>query len=296
MQNQQDSLTPFINNSRAYNFINNYDYAYKQNNLKFMQSQNQEYEIQKQKQNNDEEQVLIQYYVYQDFQNLINLLYSYQAVKNYFIDQPYHSAIILSRNKIILQLNISNSIHYDLQQTNKNTSGQDTLEKEKKNVKNILYNMKNDLNMKDLDNECLGYLNIYTQNSLAEYVQIKQIPLEQSNINYNFNQNVLDKVLPQISFLDEQIKQLRQRKQYHIPSESQIKQKAKEYQKITYNKLLINYPRNNYNLRSPSKQDYMSFQYEIEKSPKKQSNISKSQIYSTDSRYSKNNEFQNYLQ
>ncbi|CAD8124546.1 unnamed protein product [Paramecium sonneborni] len=188
-------------------------------------------------QTNNEQQILIQYYVYQDFQNLINLLYSLEAVKNYFQNQPNHPLITLSRNKIILQLNISNTIHYDQYVSHKSSSNIKTLNDQKENVQKMIKNIK-----LDLDFECQNYLDSYQENSLKQIVTINQIQQQKSFQNYNFNQNILQSIIPQISIVDQRIQLLRQSKQSYIPSESEVKQKAKEYQQLTLNKLSINYP------------------------------------------------------
>ncbi|CAK64860.1 unnamed protein product (macronuclear) [Paramecium tetraurelia] len=282
MHNHQDAISKYMYSDDSH-YKYNQNQAYRLQNQGMIQQEQQQMEFQKQKyQNIEQQEALIQYYVYEDFQNLINLLYSYQVVKRHFKSQPRHPAIILSKNKIMLQLSISNSIHSDLYQTNKSYQDQNILKKEKENVKSMIKKMRNDIQNNDLDKESEAYLELYIKYSMGDHIEFKQFELQKMNQDYNFNQGVLDKIFPQISYVDEQIKSLRQRKYYNIPSVQQIKIKAQEYERLTENKLLINYPLNNYNYRSPQKQDYHNFQLENPKYQFNQfTNISQSLISSS---------------
>ncbi|CAD8145164.1 unnamed protein product [Paramecium octaurelia] len=291
MHYQQDAISNYIYSGEYHQKYNQIQ-VYRQPNQRMQPEQQQQMELQQLKQKNIEQEALIQYYVYEDFQNLINLIYSYQAVKKHFKNHPGHPAIILSKNKIKLQLNISNSIHSDLYQTNKNSQDQTILKVQKQNVKSIIKKMGNDIQMNDLDKESQAYLEQYIKYSLGDYVELKQFELEKTNWDYNFNQGVLDKVLPQISYVDEQIRSLRQRKCYNIPTAQQIKLKAKEYERLTESKLLINYPQNSYNYRSPQRQDNQKFSQENAKQQFKQfTNISQSLIFSSGSRTQKQQQY-----
>ncbi|CAD8118857.1 unnamed protein product [Paramecium primaurelia] len=78
---------------------------------KTYQYSNQQTQMYRQKQ--QQEKALIEYYVYEDIQNLINLLYSRKAIHEYFQNDPNNPIVILSNNKVILQLNLSSGIHKD---------------------------------------------------------------------------------------------------------------------------------------------------------------------------------------
>ncbi|CAD8130923.1 unnamed protein product [Paramecium sonneborni] len=65
-------------------------------------------------QNVKQEEALIEFYVYQDLQNLINLLFSREAVLEHLQNDQNNPMVTLSNNKVILQFNLSSGIHQDL--------------------------------------------------------------------------------------------------------------------------------------------------------------------------------------
>ncbi|CAK57393.1 unnamed protein product (macronuclear) [Paramecium tetraurelia] len=97
----------------------------------------------KQMQTQIKNQVQTQFYVDENQQNFINLLYSLRIVNEHFKGQKKPPMVIICRNKVILQINLSNSIHYDLG-SQKDTG--EMLAKEKNNAMNILNQLEPDLN------------------------------------------------------------------------------------------------------------------------------------------------------
>ncbi|CAD8108046.1 unnamed protein product [Paramecium primaurelia] len=125
----------------------------------------------------------IQYYVYEDLQNFVNLLYSLIAVKEHFKENPSHPMIVICRNKIILQLNISNSIHTDLINQYKNTLKQ-ILQKEKQNAKKIINQFK-----LLLGDEYQLHIDNYISNSLNDELSMKSLSIEKLDIQTSPDQN-----------------------------------------------------------------------------------------------------------
>ncbi|CAD8198208.1 unnamed protein product [Paramecium pentaurelia] len=184
-----------------------------------------------------EEQALIQYYVYQDLQNFINLLYSMKAIQQYFANEPNHPAITLSINKVILQLNISNSIHYDLDKEHKGIQAQHCIIEERYKVQNMLKSFYNEFGQGQQQ-----LINNYIQNSLQQKVSIKQLALQQTQ-DFVFNQNLLNQLIPQVEVIEQQIQHIKQAKYYRIPDQQEIKNKAIDFQNQTKYKLQNIYPK-----------------------------------------------------
>ncbi|CAD8101198.1 unnamed protein product [Paramecium primaurelia] len=189
--------------------------------------------IQKLDQTQVQNQILIQFYVYQDLQNFVNLLYSLKEVNDFFKEQKNHAMVKLCRNKVILQMNLSNCIHYDLTQQN-GSSG--ILLDEKKNAASLLKQLEPELEEFQL------YIQWYQTNCLNKNVNLKQQHLEDIQIVANFNQNVLSQIIPAINSIDEQVKNLQGQKQFITPSINQIREKAIKFKDHTKESLGKNFP------------------------------------------------------
>ncbi|CAD8178955.1 unnamed protein product [Paramecium pentaurelia] len=141
----------------------------------------------------------IQYYVYEDLQNFVNLLYSLIAVKEYFKENPSHPMIFICRNKIILQLNISNSIHTDLINYALLNNNQIKYQfdliiiqkyievsfiKRKKNAKKIINQFK-----LLLGDEYQLHVDNYISNSLNDELSMKLLSIEKLDIQTSPDQN-----------------------------------------------------------------------------------------------------------
>ncbi|CAD8209817.1 unnamed protein product [Paramecium octaurelia] len=198
----------------------------------YYQQQQQIYPTQKQQ----EEQAIIQYYIYQDFQNIMNLLFSFKQIKEYFADEPNHKAITLSYKKLIIQLNISNSIHFDLERTYQNEFAfiQDAKGKVKTMLEKLDY---------VIGKEHQNLIQNYRVNSLSQSVKINQLPLQQTQ-DFTFNENLLNQLIPQVEQIDQQIQSVKQAKYYNVPNENDIRQRADYFQALTLDRLQKSYPKN----------------------------------------------------
>ncbi|CAD8060829.1 unnamed protein product [Paramecium primaurelia] len=183
-----------------------------------------------------QDQAQIQYYIFEDFQNLINLLYSLQTVSEYFKNDPNNEIVTLCRNKVISQLNISNLIHYDIQQNYKDPKYQQLIKREKQKVKEIISQLPYPI-------QNSKYLNLYYQNSLSDQIKCKQQQLEKINIAPNFNQQVVSQIFSSMQLIDRNLGQIKQQNYYPIPTKNDILAKAEQYEILTQSKLESNFPK-----------------------------------------------------
>ncbi|CAK73912.1 unnamed protein product (macronuclear) [Paramecium tetraurelia] len=213
-------------NKAPLNIANNQNFT--QNN---QQNTHYHYEqLQQQQQPNlEEEQAIIQYYVYEDFQNFLNLLYSFQAVKEFFKKNPEHILIKISENKLLTQMNLSNSIHYDLQMTSKHPKQIECLQKNKKALKSQI----REVCPQEFEKE----IKFYEEYCLNEKVSIKRLELKATQLKANFNEGVLQQILPQIQTVENKVNYIRKNKKYQIPSIQDMKKIAEQYKDQTNQKL-----------------------------------------------------------
>ncbi|CAD8195763.1 unnamed protein product [Paramecium octaurelia] len=183
----------------------------------------------------------IEYYVYEDLQNFVNLLYSLKAVKEHFKEYPYHPMTVLCRNKVILQLNLSNAIHFDLMSQYQNNLRQ-VLLKEKENAKNIINQFK-----LLLGDEYLQHIDYYISNSLNEKLSVKNLILEtldESNSQNNYqNFNLFGQAQDAQKILSHWIKS----KTYNSNIFDSFIFKAICYKYTTEIKLISNFPASSFN-------------------------------------------------
>ncbi|CAK69829.1 unnamed protein product (macronuclear) [Paramecium tetraurelia] len=143
--------------------------------------------------------------------------------------------VILSRNKVIIQLNISNSIHYDLQQRYKDPKYKKLIQNEKQKVKEQIYKFPNDIKYST-------YLNHYQHNSLCDQIQHNPLQIDQIRTPTNFNQHVVSQIFSSMQSMDKKVTQLKSSNQYSVPKQEEVLAKARQYYSQTQNKLYANYP------------------------------------------------------
>ncbi|CAD8185231.1 unnamed protein product [Paramecium octaurelia] len=177
-------------------------------------------------------QIQTQFYVYEDLQNFINLLYSLKVVNEHFKGQKNLPMVKICRNKVVLQMNLSNSIHYDLG-SQKDTA--EILAKEKNQAMNILNQLEPELN------EFQDYIKWYKENCLSQNIHLEQQKLEDTNMAANFNQNVLSQIIPAINSMDQKVQNVQDQEKFIAPELNQIKEKAKKYQDFTRESLQKNH-------------------------------------------------------
>ncbi|CAK81352.1 unnamed protein product (macronuclear) [Paramecium tetraurelia] len=181
----------------------------------------------------------------------MNLLYSLKIIQDCFPTQPDHPAIIMGKKKLTLQLNISNSIHFDLERTHMNQQALQCIQKERNNVIGMFRTFE-----KELHPEQQWFLRMYKENNLSQSVNIKQLPFAQTQ-EFTFNENLLNQLIPQVEQIDQQIQNVKQAKYYHVPSEQEIKKNAEQFQAMTLTKVLLSYPKNSNSLPPNSRGSQM---------------------------------------
>ncbi|CAD8097655.1 unnamed protein product [Paramecium sonneborni] len=200
------------------------------------QDKNTNYHYQQQEQqyksiNQQQEQALILYYIYEDFQNFLNLLYSFQAVKQHFRKDPQNIMVQICENKLLTQMNLSNAIHLDLQRNSGNDNLQIFLINNKKYLKSQISQIKNQ------SPELISYIQYYEQYCLCDKVEMLKKELVPVQLKANFNEKVLQQIIPQIQAVDKRVNQIRQTKNYQIPNMQMMKQRAEQYKQETISKL-----------------------------------------------------------
>ncbi|CAD8127815.1 unnamed protein product [Paramecium sonneborni] len=186
-----------------------------------------------------QQQSEIRYYVYQDLQNIINLIYSRNAVLEHFKNDPNHPMVTLINNKMLLQLNLSNTIQLDqTQQYQRDSNLFDFLKQERMNanriLKNVIFNQKKD----SIQTALIEYSNDY-QN--GNFKLNKQYKLQETGLVAKFDESVLSKILSSIQNVDYKINQLRNGQIYDVPKELDIIKKAENYQIQAKQLLQINF-------------------------------------------------------
>ncbi|CAD8127817.1 unnamed protein product [Paramecium sonneborni] len=195
-----------------------------------------------------QQQSEIRYYVYQDLQNIINLIYSRNAVLEHFQNYPNHPMVTLINNKILLQLNLSNTIHFCLQQENqKNRNLSNFLIQQRMNANRILKNVidsnkqqknqsliyqNNQKQMNSLENELQKYKYFYE----SQNFQLNQFQLQETGLAAKFDESVFPKIF------DQQINQLNNGQLQDITSEKDIIKRAELQQQKVINNLYQRYP------------------------------------------------------
>ncbi|CAD8105606.1 unnamed protein product [Paramecium sonneborni] len=198
-----------------------------------------------------QEQAQIQYYIYEDLQNIINLIQQRDAVIEYFKNDCAHEMVTLCNNKLILQLNISSSIHYDqTQQYRKQPELLKILKKERENAYKILEkfignnDQKINSNGKQKNNgSVLNDLQQYRNNYKDQKFELNQFKQQQTNLVPKFHEGVLSTIISSIQSVDSQVDQVKKTKYYKIPHFEDIQEKAIKYYKTTQQKLKINFPK-----------------------------------------------------
>ncbi|CAK93559.1 unnamed protein product (macronuclear) [Paramecium tetraurelia] len=219
-------------NSKPHQFME-YNPAYEQ--------QQQQIQIQKLNQKQYEEVQSIRYYIYDNLQFLINLLYSSKAVNEHFENDPQHPMRIIARNKITLQLNLSNSIQFDQSFQYKSDSKlNQVLQMEKQNAKQLLEQLS-----PEFKQEFANYLEIYKKSSLDQNIEMRSLNLEQTNLETKFDSNVLQSIINSIQQVDKTTQQFREQKAYNIPNIQDILTNANNYYEKTKQQLDNNYPNQN---------------------------------------------------
>ncbi|CAD8116586.1 unnamed protein product [Paramecium primaurelia] len=213
------------------NIANNSNFVVSNNN--HQQNVNYHYQQQQQQQkqfNQQEEQALILFYIYEDFQNFLNLLYQFIIVKEQFKTDPQNILVSICENKLITQMNLSNSIHYDLSKNQKNS---DLISFLKKNKNDIKKNIRSVCPTK-CDKEIDKYIQYYENICLSENVQIYNMELIPTQLKVNFNEEVLQKIFPQIQAKYNNSTKEDKPKITNLPRLYQIKSNSYQYQQDTF--------------------------------------------------------------
>ncbi|CAD8094686.1 unnamed protein product [Paramecium sonneborni] len=184
----------------------------------------------------------IQYYIYEDLQNLVNLLYSFKAVNEHFKNNLKHPMITVSRNKIILQLNLSNGIYLDLQQQYQKNPFKYVLLEEKKNALKIINQFAQALGI-----DYQSYIDYFKSNSLSEIISFKQQNLEKVTFSGSSNSQQTTNIFLQTQKNEKIFSHWINSKTYNSKSFDSFIFKAISYKQLTEIKLLSNFPISNQN-------------------------------------------------
>ncbi|CAK92234.1 unnamed protein product (macronuclear) [Paramecium tetraurelia] len=244
--------------------MNQYQKIGSYSNNRFDNKQNLQQQTFKDSQIQAQAQAEIQFYIYSDLQNLINLIYSREAVLEYFKNDPNHSMITQSNNKLILQLNLSNAIHIDQQQIYKEQPQLfEFLQKERNKAYKILEKIidNNDQLQNDHqknDDVIPKYLKEYKQQYAKQEFKWESFPLQKTNQVAKFDEGVLQKMISSIQNVDNQIEQIRMNKSYRVPDQNEIQLKANDYYKMTQALLKENFPIKNPQVNQMKKQEIIN--------------------------------------
>ncbi|CAD8090408.1 unnamed protein product [Paramecium primaurelia] len=237
--------------------------------------QQKQVQILKLNQKQQQEEQLIRYYIFENLQYFINLIYSLKAVNEHFQNDPQHPMKIIARNKIVLQSNLSNSIQYDQQYQYKSDSKlYQVLQQEKLNAKQLLEQLS-----PELKEEFQSYIDAYKTYSLNQNIQMCSQNLEQTNLQSKFDQKVLQSVINSISSVDQTTQQFKEQKIYNRPKMQDVILKAQNYYEKTKQQLDINFP-NPINVEQESNQSLNSQAPKLKLKQKQKNSIGiKKKIY-----------------
>ncbi|CAK73843.1 unnamed protein product (macronuclear) [Paramecium tetraurelia] len=157
-------------------------------------------------------QAQIQYFVFQDLQYVINLLYQLKAVAQHFKNSE-HTMVKLCNNKLMLQLNISYGIHFDqLQQFQKDQTNLNFLIAQRNTAKGILESIIGKMNHDEqkLLKEQLEFIEDYKTNCLGSQCNLKQYSLKNTNLTPQFNEQVLQQLIHSIQQVDNQVTHIKE--------------------------------------------------------------------------------------
>ncbi|CAD8148843.1 unnamed protein product [Paramecium pentaurelia] len=185
---------------------------------------------------NSEEQV-VKFTVRQDFLNVIGIAADFQAaIESQIKEQNFDQIMAMLHNKLILQVNLSSSIHYDQQyECQKSHHLKEILYQEKLKAKQFL---KSILDQQKFDPKIEQHLRIYLNNCLGDRPQMLQEPLNSIKYKTEFNQDTVQKILGSMNSTDQKYRDLQSGKtQAEELSISQIDQYIKKRKDATQKKL-----------------------------------------------------------
>ncbi|CAD8122329.1 unnamed protein product [Paramecium sonneborni] len=181
----------------------------------------------------------IEYYIFQDLENVLCLLGQLEQTITTLEDQDDKSYLPIATNKAILSANISNGIHYD-QYYSHNKKHSTFLTKCKERAKKIFNGALEAKNgIKNTNPKIKKICDFYLENLNAEN-GFKQLPLETVTRKGEFNQKVLEKVIWGTQTVDNQLKEV-QNLTYQAPTLEQILIKMNEKKKICEEQLIKNF-------------------------------------------------------
>ncbi|CAD8165019.1 unnamed protein product [Paramecium octaurelia] len=242
-------------------------------------------------------QAQIQYYVYQDLQYVINLLYQMKAVAQHFKNSE-HTMVKLCNNKLMLQLNISFGIHLDqLQQSQRNETNFYFLKAQKNNAFMILESIiqKMSDNEKELLKEQLECIQNYMTNCLGPQYNWRQYQLKATNMTPQFNDQVLQQLINSIQQVDNQVTHIKENSNSSFPLE-QIERTAQQFERKTQEQLNRNFPNlnnSNFNMQENELSQVDNLNISYPKNQWNKQNNQKTQSTQPDLMNSVDNEFQN---
>ncbi|CAD8136622.1 unnamed protein product [Paramecium pentaurelia] len=183
----------------------------------------------------------IQYYIYQDLENALCQLGQLEETIEQLEYQKDKSYLPIAMNKVILQANLSFGIHFDQYSQHNKTSG-NFLYQCKTRAKSIFEEALNKKIIKNTHPKVKEICNFYLQNIFSQknMQQYEELHLEKVQIESQFNQQALEKVIWGTQIVDKQLKQL-QNQEYKPPTGQEIFEKIKKSKKHCEEQLKINF-------------------------------------------------------
>ncbi|KAM3131790.1 hypothetical protein pb186bvf_016040 [Paramecium bursaria] len=211
------------------------------NNVSGIQTKNQYPQQQQQLQVQRQLQGETQYTIYKDLENFLGVLVESNVVCSELDkDDPL---VDIHRNRLIAQLNLSKSIHYDTQSTADDNNNYDQLSGLKKDALNIFQQyLKEHL---EIDGRIQLYLDQYKNllEKRQETLQItKLIPTNRIN---NLQESQINNLLNSMNAVDQDYQRLRKGEQFQL-DQKQLFKRINDRIKVAEAKL------KNYNQQSPS--------------------------------------------
>ncbi|CAD8130718.1 unnamed protein product [Paramecium sonneborni] len=185
----------------------------------------------------DQTQMEIQYYIYQDLENVLCLLGELEQTIKTFKDIEDKSYIPIAQNKTILQANLSFGIHFD-QYSQHNKKYGDFLKQCNEKAERIFKECVSDLDLfqiyeqdgkKIIDPKIQDIYNFYLKKSLKAEKNFDQLPLLPISREAQFIPDVVVKVIGGIQTVDNQLQKVRNGT-YTSPTTDIIKDKIRKRQ------------------------------------------------------------------
>ncbi|CAD8148841.1 unnamed protein product [Paramecium pentaurelia] len=222
--------------------------------------------MQKEEQKFKEEQILkeIQYYIFQDLENVLCLIGELEQTIHTLQNQDDYkqSYLPIATNKTILQANISNGIHLD-QYYQHNKTHKNFLEECNNKARQIFEEVKKKKGINATDPKIQEICDFYLNKNLKAENSFYQLPLLPVSREAQFNQQALEKVIWGTQTVNNQLNDL-QNSNYQPPTVKQILEKINQRKKYCEEQLIKNFGINQQNQPNETKNSENLREFETE--------------------------------